>query len=120
MLTQEINANDYSYDFYANRSVVRARNSEWDKALQDADKVRRSAYHDVVDDGFIAQSITIQPSLFGYISKGIALCGNDRLWDAMEVFDLAFPFSNRDQVTIDLLLLIKVPSLFSCSVFSSM
>jgi tetratricopeptide (TPR) repeat protein len=117
VLTQEMNANGYNYDLYANRSVARARNSEWDKALQDAEEVRRSANHDVVDDGFIAQSITIQPSLLGYISKGIALCGNDRLGDAMEAFDLAFQFTNRDQVTIDLLLLIKVPSLLHTQFF---
>jgi hypothetical protein len=44
----------------------------------------------------------------GYISKGIALCGSEQLWDAMEAFDLAFLFSNRDPMTIDILLLIKV------------
>ncbi|KAG1771660.1 WD40-repeat-containing domain protein [Suillus placidus] len=98
VLTQQINADDNNYDLYANRSVVRARNAEWDNALQDAVK-----------------SIAIQPSLLGYISKGIALCGNDQLWDAMEVFDLAFLFSNRDQVTIDLLLLIKAVALFNVS-----
>lgn len=60
------------------------------------------------------QSIAIQPSLWGYISKSIALCGNGQLWDAMEAFDLAITFSDRDPVTIDLLLLIKVRSLL-CS-----
>jgi hypothetical protein len=64
----------------------------------------------LLTDGSIAQSIAIQPSLLGYISKGIALCGNNQLWNAMEFFDMAFLYSNRDQVTIDLLLLIKVLS----------
>ncbi|KAG1727435.1 WD40-repeat-containing domain protein [Suillus lakei] len=45
LLSQEINADD-NHNSYANRSVVRARNSQRDDALQDAVKVRRSAYHD--------------------------------------------------------------------------
>ncbi|KAG0704041.1 hypothetical protein DFH29DRAFT_997923 [Suillus ampliporus] len=96
LLTQEIDTDDNNYASYANRSVVRARNSEWDNALQDADK-----------------SITIQPSLLGYISKGIALCGNELPWDAMEAFDLASIFLNRDPITIDILLLIKAVTLFN-------
>ncbi|KAG2150427.1 WD40-repeat-containing domain protein [Suillus clintonianus] len=98
LLTQEIDANGANCDSYANRSIVRARNSEWDNALQDAIK-----------------SIAIQPSLLGYVCKGIALCGNEQLWDAMEAFDLAFIFSNRDPTTIDLLLLIKAVALFNAS-----
>jgi len=47
----------------------------------------------------------------GYISKGVALCGKNQLSDAMQAFDLAFVFSNRDSMTNDLLLLIKVLSL---------
>ncbi|KAG1770184.1 hypothetical protein EDD22DRAFT_948496 [Suillus occidentalis] len=90
ILTQEINADDSNHNSYANRSVVRARNSEWDDALQDAVK-----------------SIAIQPSLSGYISEGIALCGKRHIWNAMEAFDLAFVFSNHDPSIIDLLLLIK-------------
>ncbi|KAG2030344.1 WD40-repeat-containing domain protein [Suillus americanus] len=75
LLTREIDfdKDDNRRDTYANRSIVRARKFEWDDALQDAVK-----------------SIAIQPSLLGYISKGIALCGNMQLWDAMEAFDFAF------------------------------
>ncbi|KAG2346810.1 hypothetical protein BDR05DRAFT_981412 [Suillus weaverae] len=98
LLTQEINGDVNNHNSYANRSVARARNSEWDNALQDAVK-----------------SIAIQPSLLGCISKGIALCGKQQLWDAMEAFDLAFVFSNRDPVIIDLLLLIKAISLFNAN-----
>jgi len=43
----------------------------------------------------------------GYISKGISLSGKEQL-KAMEAFDLAFVFSDREPITIDLLLLIKV------------
>ncbi|KAG1725679.1 WD40-repeat-containing domain protein [Suillus lakei] len=92
----EFDEDDNRRDTYANRSVVRAQNSEWEAALQDAVK-----------------SIAIQPSLLGYISKGIALCGKKQLWDAMEAFDLAFVFSNRDPIIIDLLLLIKAAALFN-------
>ncbi|KAG0694054.1 hypothetical protein DFH29DRAFT_1037150 [Suillus ampliporus] len=60
-------------------------------------------------------SIAIQPSLLGYISKGIAPCGNKQLWDAMEAFELAFIFSDRDPITVSLLLLIKAVALFDAS-----
>ncbi|KAG2135248.1 WD40-repeat-containing domain protein [Suillus clintonianus] len=96
LLVQEIDADNNNSDSYANRSIVRARIFDWDNALQDAVK-----------------SISIQPSLMGYISKGIALCGNDQVLDAMEAFDLAFVFSNRDPMNIDLLLLIKAVALFN-------
>ncbi|KAG2148265.1 hypothetical protein BD769DRAFT_1720012 [Suillus cothurnatus] len=96
LLTQEIDKDGSKDDSYAIRSVVRARNLEWDNALQDAVK-----------------SIAIQPSLWGYVSKGLALCGNEQLWDAMEAFDLAITFSDRDPVTIDLLLLIKAVVIFN-------
>ncbi|OAX42739.1 hypothetical protein K503DRAFT_709950 [Rhizopogon vinicolor AM-OR11-026] len=98
LLTEEIDIDTTNYNSYANRSVVRARNGEWDHAVQDA-----------------VQSIAIQPSLMGYISKGIALCGKEQLWDAMEAFDLGFVFSNRDPMTINLLLLIKAIVLFNAS-----
>jgi hypothetical protein len=50
--------------------------------------------------------------LKGYISKGIALCGKQQLWDAMEAFDLALSFSNHNQVTIEILLIKVLSSLF--------
>ncbi|KAG1724257.1 hypothetical protein EDB19DRAFT_317125 [Suillus lakei] len=43
-LTQEIDTDCDNYDSYSNRSVIRARNSEWDMALEDLVKVRCSAY----------------------------------------------------------------------------
>jgi hypothetical protein len=108
LLTQKIDADDNDYESYANRSVVRARHAEWENALQDAAKVRHFAYHEAADDRLTSQSIAIQPSLLGYISKGIALCGNGQLWDAMEAFDLAFIFYNHNPIIVDLLLLVKV------------
>ncbi|KIK31952.1 hypothetical protein CY34DRAFT_19412 [Suillus luteus UH-Slu-Lm8-n1] len=49
-----------------------ARKHAWDHALEDAIK-----------------SISIQPSLTGYISKCIALCGKGLVWEAMVAFDIA-------------------------------
>jgi hypothetical protein len=40
LLTQEIDANDNDYNSYANRSIVMARKLDWNRALDDATKVR--------------------------------------------------------------------------------
>ncbi|KAG1738890.1 uncharacterized protein EDB91DRAFT_1249063 [Suillus paluster] len=56
LLTQEIDTDADDYHAYANRSIAMARQHQCDHALQDAIK-----------------SISIKPSLMGYISKGIAL-----------------------------------------------
>jgi hypothetical protein len=42
LLVQEIEADAKDYDSYANLSIVMARGCEWDHALQDAVKVRRT------------------------------------------------------------------------------
>lgn len=44
LLTKEIDADADDFFSYANRSFVRARKREWNHALQDAIKVRHSAY----------------------------------------------------------------------------
>lgn len=40
LLTEEIDADAQNCDSYANRSVIRARGCEWDRALEDAVQVR--------------------------------------------------------------------------------
>jgi len=45
--------------------------------------------------------------LTGYIAKGLALCGQHKLQEAMRAFDLAFMFTNEEPKTIHFLLLIK-------------
>jgi hypothetical protein len=40
LLTQDISADSNDYNSYANRSFVKARNSDWDCALEDALDVR--------------------------------------------------------------------------------
>jgi thiamine pyrophosphokinase len=72
LLTQEIDTDADSYISYANRSFVMARKRDWDHALDDAIK-----------------SISIQPSLTGYISKGIALYGKGHVREAIVLFNAA-------------------------------
>jgi tetratricopeptide (TPR) repeat protein len=72
-----------------------ARKHDWDQALDDAVK-----------------SITIQPSLAGYIFKGIALCGQGHIRDARIAFDIASMFTNEDSKTVHFLLLVKTIALF--------
>src|SRR6267154_2822242 len=60
----------------------------------------------------VTKSISIQRSLTGYISKGIALCGKMQFQDAMQAFDLAFMFTNSDSKTIHFILLIKAGQFF--------
>ncbi|KAG1786305.1 quinon protein alcohol dehydrogenase-like superfamily [Suillus plorans] len=98
LLTKDIGVDSNDYNSYANRSFVKARNSDWDHALDDALK-----------------SISIQPSLMGCISKGIAHCGKQQLQDAMKAFDLAFLYVDTDLNKTRLLLLIKAIALFNAN-----
>ncbi|KAG1726975.1 uncharacterized protein EDB91DRAFT_899684 [Suillus paluster] len=98
LFTQEIDADAKNYTSYANRSFVMARKHDWDHALDDAIK-----------------SITIQPSLTGYISKGIALCGKGQVRDARTAFDVASIFTNEDLKTVHFLFLVKAIALFGAN-----
>ncbi|KAG1736630.1 uncharacterized protein EDB91DRAFT_1348004 [Suillus paluster] len=88
VFTREIDADANNYTSYANRSFIMARKHAWDHALDDASK-----------------SVAIQPSLTGYISQGIALCGKGLVWDARTAFDLAFMFTDEDSTITHFLLL---------------
>ncbi|KAG1728721.1 WD40-repeat-containing domain protein [Suillus paluster] len=95
LFTQEINADAANnYTSYANRSFIMARKLEWDHALQDA-----------------VESIRIQPTLIGFIAKGIALCGKRQIRDAMKAFDFAFTSTNGDPKKNHLLFLIKAEAI---------
>ncbi|KAG1799936.1 uncharacterized protein HD556DRAFT_1525177 [Suillus plorans] len=96
LLTQEIHANANDFTSYANRSFVMARKHNWDNALEDAIK-----------------SLNIRPSLIGFISKGIALCGKGHVWEARVAFDVASMFTNQNSETNQFLLLIKAIALFN-------
>ncbi|KAG2345954.1 hypothetical protein BDR05DRAFT_97821 [Suillus weaverae] len=96
LLTQDIHTDANDYTLYAHRSFIMARKHDWDHALEDAIK-----------------SISIQPSLTGFISKGIALCGQGHVREARAVFDVASMFTNRASETNHVLLLIKAIALFS-------
>jgi tetratricopeptide (TPR) repeat protein len=95
LFTEEINASA-NYTSYANRSLIMARKRNWDQALNDAIK-----------------SVAVHPSLGGYISKGIALCGQGKVRDARIAFDLASMFTNEDSKILHLLILIKAIALFN-------
>ncbi|KAG1747253.1 uncharacterized protein EDB91DRAFT_1345292 [Suillus paluster] len=95
VFTQEINADECDYTSFANRSFIMARKHDYDHALEDATK-----------------SVAIQPSLIGYISKGIALCGKGQVQDARTAFNIAFMFTNEESKIIHFLLLIQVIALF--------
>ncbi|KAG2142854.1 heterokaryon incompatibility protein-domain-containing protein [Suillus bovinus] len=60
-----------------------------------------------------AQSIGIQPSSIGYISKGIALCGIGHITRARAAFDVASVYTDQGSETIHFLLLIKAIALFN-------
>ncbi|KAG1793101.1 uncharacterized protein HD556DRAFT_1527625 [Suillus plorans] len=98
LLAQNINTDPNNHTSYAHRSFVMARKHDWDHALHDAIK-----------------SISIQPSLTGYISKGIALCGKGRVQDARAAFDVASMYTDQDSQILHFLLLIKVIALFNAN-----
>ncbi|KAG1774403.1 heterokaryon incompatibility protein-domain-containing protein [Suillus placidus] len=96
LLTQDIHTHASDYTLYAHRSFVLARKLDWDHALEDAIK-----------------SISIQPSLTGFISKGIALCGQGHVREARAVFDVASISTDQNLKTNHFLLLTKAIALFS-------
>ncbi|OAX35524.1 WD40 repeat-like protein [Rhizopogon vinicolor AM-OR11-026] len=98
LLTQEIDIDRNNNNSYTNRSLLMARKGDCDSALDDALK-----------------SVSIQPSLMGYASQGIALCGKGLLRDAMKAFDLASMFTDGDPKTIHFLLLVKAIALFNAN-----
>ncbi|KAG1793297.1 uncharacterized protein HD556DRAFT_1443722 [Suillus plorans] len=98
LLTQAIGIDSNDYTSYANRSFVKARNSDWDHVLED-----------------VLKSTSIQPSLMGCISKGIAHCGKKQFQDAMKAFDLAFMYVEADLNKTRLLLLIEVIASFNAN-----
>jgi hypothetical protein len=57
LLTQQINKDGGGDDSYAVRSLVKARQLEWDSALQDAVKVKHFAYHDVINYSLIVSQL---------------------------------------------------------------
>ncbi|KAG2153794.1 uncharacterized protein EDB93DRAFT_1134838, partial [Suillus bovinus] len=96
LLTQEIDADPNKHIPYANRSFLMSRLYDWESALHDAN-----------------QSITIKPSLTGYISKGIALCGKRQFQESTAAFDIAFTFAKKDSSLNHLIFLIKIIALFN-------
>ncbi|KAG1750592.1 WD40-repeat-containing domain protein [Suillus paluster] len=100
ILTQEIETDANNDISYADRSLVMARKFDWDRALHDASK-----------------SLSIRPSLTGYVAKGIALYGKQQVLDATTAFDLAFTFAftDGDSKTPFFLFLIKVIALFNAN-----
>ncbi|KAG2339568.1 hypothetical protein BDR05DRAFT_1003235 [Suillus weaverae] len=96
LLTQDINTDANNHISYAHRSSVMARKHDWDHALQDA-----------------INSIRIQPSFMGYISKGIALCGKGQVRNARVAFDVASTYTDQGSQTIYFLLLIKAIAFFN-------
>ncbi|KAG2136120.1 uncharacterized protein EDB93DRAFT_1106989 [Suillus bovinus] len=72
---------------------------------------RQLAWNDALQDA--TMSVSLEPSLIGYISMGLALCGKQQVHDAMAAFDLAFTFTNADSKTTHFLFLIKAIVLFN-------
>ncbi|KAG1887514.1 WD40-repeat-containing domain protein [Suillus fuscotomentosus] len=94
LLTQDVHTNVDDFILYANRSFVMARKHDWDHAL---------------DDGI--ESVNIRPSLVGFITKGIALCGKGHVQEARIAFNVASMFTNQNSQTNQFLLLIRVHSI---------
>jgi hypothetical protein len=100
IFTQEITANSSNYVCYGNRSIVFARQCDWESALKDA-----------------IQSIGIQKSPIGYMSKGIALYGKGQTLEASTAFDLALRLATGDSATHHLLFLIKAIATFNTGAY---
>ncbi|KAG2067051.1 WD40 repeat-like protein [Suillus decipiens] len=91
--TEQINTDSSNYAYFVHRSIVYARTRQWKSALEDADK-----------------SISIQESLIGYMSKGIAHYGLRETQKASNAFHDASRFGDSAS---HLLPLVKAIAIFN-------
>jgi hypothetical protein len=90
----------------AYRALVRSRSKQWNRVVDDANKVtlRHLSSHVVLT--IARQSIEVQRSAIGHIAIAISRIGNGEYESAMRAFDLVFTESHG--INNDFLLLIKV------------
>ncbi|KAG2038865.1 WD40-repeat-containing domain protein [Suillus americanus] len=96
IFTRQIKADSNNYVCFGHRSIVYSRIRDWECALKDA-----------------VQSISIQKSLIGYMSKGIAHYGMGQIRKASIAFDLASRFAAGDSTTHHHLFLIRAIAIFN-------
>jgi hypothetical protein len=103
-ITESRNTNHHAL---ASRALVRARLRQWDAALVDAEQVLVSLFsHTLSLTSIYTKAIKIQPSVIGYIAKGVALVSNGERHKAYRACDIAFERFHSSHVAF--LLLVKV------------
>jgi hypothetical protein len=103
-ITESRNTNHHAL---ASRALVRARLRQWDTALVDAEQVLVALFlHTLSLTSVYTKAIKIQPSVIGYIAKGVALVSNGERHKAYRACDIAFERCHSSHVTF--LLLVKV------------
>ena len=108
LLTATILESRQSHDALASRALVRARLRQWDAAITDATEVFVALLSRALSLIYI-KSINIQPSLIGYIAKGVALVGNGEKHKAYRACDIALERFHSTHVTFLLLIKVHVP-----------
>ncbi|KAG2337996.1 hypothetical protein BDR05DRAFT_952268 [Suillus weaverae] len=98
IFTEEITADSSNYVCYGNRSIVLARQCQWDAALEDAN-----------------QCLSIKRSSIDYMSKGIALCGKGQIREACSAFDLASKMTTGNSASRHHIFLIKAIATFNAN-----
>ena len=91
----------------ASRALVRARLRLWDAALVDANQVLAALFsHTLTLTSNYPKAIKVQPSVIGYIAKGLALIGNGERDKGYQACDIALDRFRSSHATF--LLVVKV------------
>jgi hypothetical protein len=97
-----------SHRALASRALVRARLWQWDAAIPDATEVFLALLSHAPSLMYI-KSIEIQPSIFSYIAKSVALVGKGERHKAYRACDVAFVRSPSTQLAFLLLIKVCIP-----------
>ncbi|KAF8546059.1 WD40 repeat-like protein, partial [Imleria badia] len=106
LLTEAIHeSRDASHDVLAGRAVVRVRLQQWDAALVDAEMVLVALLsHTLALTLIEVKAINVQPSVFGYIAKSMALVGKGEKHKGYQACDMAFERFHSSHGTFILLI----------------
>ena len=98
-----------SYHALASRALVRAHLRQWDSAIVDAEEVLVALLFHALALIYIIKSVSIQPSVIGYIAKSVALVGMGKKHRAYRACDITSVRFHSTHVTFLHLIKVCIP-----------